>query len=424
MGAHDRGLAGVVLVGGWMALVLYMWSPRPYWPDADGYLLHVAEGRWVAHPPGYALFVILGRFFHAVGCSPYVAVQMASLSLTVAGLFVLHRLLRQFLEPVRAMALTAAAAFSWAVLLNVQTGTSHASDLFTVSLILLAATRLPGAVANSAWSRDLLFGLSLFLCAGFRPAALIMLLPLCLLVAWNNRRRFSFWVSCVAAGLVIVAWQLWVIWQSGGFAIYAATVAGMNEGNSQSSLLVNGFTNTAVLNVLRALLWVSLATLPFLAVVWSGRCPPDDAARRSALVYGLSAWLVPWAAVALYLCTHPGFAVTPVPGAALTAAVLLAGAPGPFPWRIFTGAVVLPLALILTASPITPPVRKWQAVANGLLLQYSANCSRQAVFNTTARWLRLGGFEAELPAHRVRDLQIEDEWRKHFETIDPSAAKP
>ena len=66
------------------------------------------------------------------------------------------------------------------------------------------------------------------------------------------------------------------------------------------------------------------------------------------------------------------------------------------------------------------PVAGVGSVANGLLLPYSAVCSRQAVFNTTARWLRLGGLEAELPAHRVKDLQIEDEWREHFETIDPT----
>ena len=52
------------------------------------------------------------------------------------------------------------------------------------------------------------------------------------------------------------------------------------------------------------------------------------------------------------------------------------------------------------------------AVFGGLLTQ--------AVFNTTARLLRSGGLETELPAHRVKDLQIKDEWRQHFETIDPS----
>jgi hypothetical protein len=413
-----RILLAVILI--WGGLVVYMWSPQPYWPDADGYLLHVAEGRWVAHPPGYALFVILGRLFHAVGFGPYVAVQLASLSLTVAGLVVLHRLLRQFLEPARAAALTVAAAFSWAVLLNAQTGTSHAADLFTVSLILLTAVRLPGETPRSAWPRDLLFGLSLFLCAGFRPAALIMLLPLCLLIAWNNRRRASFWVVCVAAALVIAIWQSWVIWQSGGYAIYSATVAGMNEGNARSSLFVYGLTETSILNILRALLWVSLAVLPFIVVVLAKSRQWNISPAQPALLYGLAAWLLPWVAVALYLCTHPGFAVTAVPGAALTTAAILAGSASKFPRKTFAVAVVLPLALILTVSPIMPPARKWQAVANGLLLQYSAVCSRQAVFNTTARWLRLGGLEAELPAHRVKDLQIEDEWREHFETIDPS----
>jgi len=414
----------LALVLTWGVLVFYMWSPQPYWPDADGYLLHVAEGRWVAHPPGYALFVILGRLFHAVGFGPYMAVQLASLSLTVAGLVVLHRLLRQFLEPAQAAALTVAAAFSWAVLLNVQTGTSHAADLFTVSLILLTAVRLPGETARSAWPQDLLFGLSLFLCAGFRPAALIMLIPLCLLVAWNNRQRVSFWAACFAAALIIVSWQSWVVWQSGGYAIYSAIVAGMNEGNAQSSLIASGLTENSILNILRALLWVSLATLPFLVLVLAKGRRANITPSQPALFYGLVAWLLPWVGVALYLCTHPGFAVTPVPGAALTAAALLTGAAGRFPWKTFAVAVVLPLALILTVSPIIPPARKWQAVANGILLQYSANCSRQAVFNTTARWLRLGGLESELPAHRVRDLQVEDEWREHFKTVDPSTAKP
>ena len=138
----------------WCAVVAYLWSPKHYWPDADGYLLHVAEGRWVAHPPGYALFVMSGRLFHALGFPPYLAVQLTSLSLTVAGLSVLYRLMREILSPLYAQVLTIAAAFSWLTLLNVQTGTSHASDLFTVSLLLLGAVKLPGsraALFSTAW---------------------------------------------------------------------------------------------------------------------------------------------------------------------------------------------------------------------------------------------------------------------------------
>lgn len=406
----------------WGALVLYMWSPQHYWPDADGYLLHVAEGRWVAHPPGYALFVMLGRVFHALGCSPYFSVQLASLSLTLAGLGVLYRLMRQYLDPLRAQALTLAAAFSWVVLLNVQTGTSHASDLFTISLLLLAAVKLLRSGAN-AWGSDLFFALALFLCAGFRMTTFLMMAPLCLLVAWSNKTRASFWISCLLAAVAVALWQAWVIFQTGGYAAYSAWAASMNSGNAPSSLLLSGLTQTTVLNVFRASLWAALGTLPFLVIMVTVLHRPDSVRARTALLYGLTASLIPCAGVAFYLCTHPGYVVSVVPGAALAAAALVCGQDKPFPWRSFTVATAGTVAVFLFASPINPPTSKWQAVANGILLQYSAQCSREAVFNTTARWLRLGGLSEEIPAHRAMDLESEDAWRERFEKVDPSQAK-
>jgi len=411
-------LCVVVLAVLWGSLVAYLWSPKHYWPDADGYLLHVAEGRWVAHPPGYALFVILGRLLHASGFAPYLSVQLASLSLTVAGLFVLYRLMRQVSDPLRANFLTAAAAFSWVVLLNVQTGTSHASDLFTVSLLLLAAVRLPGSRA-SAWAPDLFFAASLFLCAGFRLTTFFMMGPLCLLVAWHNKVRACFWISCVLALIAVVLWQLWVIEQSGGYAAYSAAAAGMDTDNRPSSLLFSGLTQTATLNVMRALLWAALGTLPFIFVIAFGARSPVTKSFGIPLAYGIAAMVAPLFAVALYLCTHPGYVVSVVPGAALTAAVLVADAPARFPTKTFAAAVALVVVMFLFMSPINPPTSKWQAVANGILLQYSAGCSRQAVFNTTARWLRLGGLQSEIPAHRMIDLRQEDTWRNHFETVQP-----
>ena len=403
----------------WCVLVAYLWSPKHYWPDADGYLLHVAEGRWVAHPPGYALFVMLGRSFHALGFSPYLAVQLASLSLTVAGLFVLYRLMRQVIDPFRAQVLTVAAAFSWLTLLNVQTGTSHASDLFTVSLLLLAALKLPELRVN-AWGPDLFFAASLFLCAGFRLATFLMMGPLCLLVAWNNRGRVSFWMSCLLAAIAITLWQSWVIWQSGGYATYSAYAESMNAGNAPSSLLLSGLTQTTMLNIFRALLWATLGLLPFLVVILFRWRPPWPAGAGQALFYGLTASLVPLAAVTLYLCTHPGYLLCVVSGAALVAAALVSGDMKVFPWKSATAATVGLVIVFLSAAPQVPPSGKWQAVANGVLLQYSALCAREAVFNTTARWLHLAGLAGEIPAHRAIDLETEDAWRERFEEINPA----
>jgi hypothetical protein len=401
-----------------VALVIYVWSPQHYWPDADGYLLHVAEGRWVAHPPGYALFVMLGRLFHACGFAPYLSVQLASVSLSVAGLFALYRLMRQVVDPFPARALTAAAAFSWLTLLNVQTGTSHASDLFTVSLLLLSAVKLPASRAN-AWGPDLLFAVSLFLCAGFRLTTFLMMGPLCLLVAWRNKARASFWICGVSAFTAVVLWQLWIVEQSGGPAAYSAAAAAMNADNRSSSLLLSGLTQTTLLNLMRALLWAALGTLPFLLVMAFSAHSLATKTSGLPLAYGMTAMVVPLFAVALYLCTHPGYVVSVLPGAALTAATLAAGAPARFPTKAFAGVVSLVVAMFVLMSPINPPASKWQAIADGILLQYSAECSRDAVFNTTARWLRLGGFEAEIPAHRMIDLRQEDEWRNHFETVRP-----
>ena len=406
----------------WAICVFWLWSPRNYWPDADGYLLHVAEGRWVAHPPGYALFVMTGRLFHAMGLPPYLAVQFASLSLTVAGLGVLYLLMRKLLDPLLAQAMTLATAFSWIVLLNVQTGTSHASDIFTVSLLLLTALRLP-SIAQNKWARDLSFASALFLCAGFRLTTLLLMLPLCLLVALHNYRRPSFWISCLVGIIAIGLWQFWVISESGGYAAYSAAAAAMNADNRPSSVLLSGLTQTALLNMIRALLWAGVGTFAFLIVAASSWQWPVRTTVRHAFFYGLAASLGPLFGVILYLCTHPGYVVSVIPGTALVAASLAATSRPSFPWRAFAASVIGVLCMFLFMKPFMPPATKWQAVSNGILLQYSATCARTATFNTTSRWLRLAGLESEIPDHRVIDLQQEDEWREYFNEANPARRK-
>lgn len=410
--------AGLVVL--WSATIYFMWSPRPYWPDADGYAFHMIREHWVAHPPGYALFIILGRFFLSMGCGPYLAVQMASFSLTVAGLAVLYRLLRELLEVPRALAFTGGAAFSWIILLNAQTGTSHASDLLSVSLLLWAAMRLPGKESAASWSCDLSFAAALFVCAGFRLNTLIMLAPLCLLVAWQNRGRLSFWISCAAGAVVIIAWQIGVIVTFGGWDAYAALAASMNAGNSASSILLQGVTAATILNIGRAFFWVALGTLTFWLACWGGAFQGLSPKARLALIYGLAAFLGPLLAAACYLCTHPGLVVSTVPAAALCAAAMVSPTPARWAWKPFTAAAVATVLLLFLVSPIVPPSGKYQAVANGVFLQYSVWAAREGVFRTTSGWLREAGLGLMLPEHRRNELEHGERWRQHFERIDPS----
>lgn len=416
---HGAFWLALFLAVAWACTVAHAWSPRWYWPDADGYMLHVAQGRWVAHPPGYALFVILGRGMHLAGLSPYVSVQAASLVLTIAGLVVLFHLVRRFVAPARAVLLTAAAGFSWIVLLNAQTGTSHAADLFSVSLLLWAAVRLPGNAGGSAWRRDAAFGLALVLCAGFRLTTLVMMLPLCMAVAVFNARRASFRVCSVAAGAAAGAVQAWVIGQSGGLESYSAYSAAMHAGNSQASLILSGVTPATMMNAARALLWFCLGCLAFAPLIFAARERLFAKASLPALIYGLMAVLGPLAGVAAYLCTHPGYLVATVPGCALCAAVVLAGHPESV--RLTRAAILAVVAGVLAflfMRPFERPLTKWQAVANGILLQYAAPSSRAAVFKTTARWLEEAGFGNVLPAGRIRDLREEDAWRRRVEDLE------
>ncbi|MFM8682582.1 MAG: hypothetical protein ACKOEG_02180, partial [Chthoniobacterales bacterium] len=233
-----------------------------------------------------------------------------------------------------------------------------------------------------------------------------------------------FWIGCVAGIISIGLWQFWVISESGGYAAYSAAAAAMNADNRPSSLLLSGVTQTTALNIIRALLWTVAGTFAFLIVaIASWRWPVPTNAHR-AFFYGLAASLGPLLGVTLYLCTHPGYVVSVIPGAALLAASLASASRSSFPWRAFVAAVGAGLGMFLFMKPFVPPASKVQAVANGILLQYSANCIRAATFNTTARWLRLAGLESEIPGHRVIDLHEEDEWRDYFDEVNPARLEP
>lgn len=395
----------VVLAGLWLMLVSLSWSSQPYWPDAAGYASHVAGNRWVAHPPGYPFFVWLGHGLHAAGLEAYPADQCASVLLTMAGVVAVYFLARRYCGSPRAVVLAAGLGFSWLTLTIVQTGTSHAADFFTVSFLLLAAIRLDPE--RPGWGREAVFGFAILVCAGFRFTTFLMMGPLLLCVAWENRRRVGFWVACAGAGLAVVLLQCWVIRESGGYAEYSAYSRAMHEGNAFSSVVLKGITPASLVNVFRAGLWIVLGAIVFLCIGgWNAR--PVGGSERTAVIYGAAASLGCFGVAAFYLCTHPGYLAAALPGLVLVAAVMWGRQPGAVGLPAIC-AIVLGPVLFCVIRPYPAPRDRTQAIANGLLLQYGMTGARHGIFKTTSGWLREAGFEDEIPANRLEDLRSEDE---------------
>jgi hypothetical protein len=376
---------GLALLAGVIAL---SWNGSPYWMDARAYTLSVADGRWVVHPPGHIFFVALGRLLHVVGFKDsYTALQVLTLLLTLGGMLVLYRLLREVVGPLQSSLLVFAFALSWIPLLINHTGTSPTSDLFTSPLLLWAAVRLAVQPTRSAAA---VLALAVVLCGGFRLTTLIMMGPLLLAVLWVNRRNPSVWVACAVSGLMVGLLQLLVIRVSGGWAWYSFMLEKTSAINRPYSVIYAGLARLALFNLGRSLLWFGLATIGLWFALLRLRSPqPWNSTQRVLLVHGALATAGPVAVCTLYLCEHPGYLAPALGGFYLCVAVAWDRADGRLDfakWPI--AAIVASLLLFFSMRYYRAPVTRGQAVANGLLLQYSADGARHACYMTTSGWLR------------------------------------
>ncbi len=391
----------------WLALMIGSWSFSPYWPDAGGYTSHIAEGRWVAHPPGYPLFVLLGHLVHTIGTSPYTSVQLASLLLTMASVPAMALLLWRSSPCGTLPYLLAAYLISWVSLLISKTGTSHAADLFTIPLLLAAAVN--PRLATPSLRTFFLLSLSIVLVAGFRFNSALMQMPMLgLLLLWH-RRDWRIYAALISSAAAIYVLQIQVIASSGGWGQFSAYANAMNSENRVSSMLLSGVNKTTLFNSFRSLLWFALSVGPMLYFTryFSPRLLSDK-----IFVIGLFSMGSALGVTTLYLSTHPGYIAPALPGFFLCVARV---------WMQVqnkTNLKLVPvLAVIWGASlfgglfPIEKPDTRLEAVANGILLQYGASAASASLFHTTSGWLILAGFAKDLDpekAQRLMDYMQDD----------------
>jgi hypothetical protein len=232
LGALGRRVEPLVDLGIGLALALVTLASR--WPyrarmlynwDAVQFALALHEfdiAKHQPHPPGYLLYVLLGRLLNAWLGDPTFAYVGLAMLFSAGTTFVVFWLGRRLYDRVTATAAAALLAVSPLFWFYGSVGLTYAGEAFGASLIAWYAY---GALQGSP--RALYLGaLALGLMGGMRQSILVLLCPLwvgCALLGIRSLPRL------ITAGGVLIAsvlsWFLPMLWLTGGVAAYARASA-------------------------------------------------------------------------------------------------------------------------------------------------------------------------------------------------------
>jgi hypothetical protein len=209
------GLAVLTLLSRWpyRARMLYNW-------DAVQFALALREfdiAKHQPHPPGYLLYVGLGRLLNIPLADPnlaYVSLAMLFSAATTVTVYWLARALYDRATAASAAALLAVSPLFW---FYGSVGLTYAGEAFGASLVAAFAY---GALRGH--TRFLYGGaVALGLAGGIRPSVLVLLLPLCVgcaLVGIRGARRLA--LAAVLMLGAVLSWFLPLVWLTGGLDAY------------------------------------------------------------------------------------------------------------------------------------------------------------------------------------------------------------
>jgi len=228
--------------------------PRSFWESDE--LLFAGAVRdfnpWASHPhpPGYPLYVGLGKLFNLAVNDPFFALRALSIVSCVVGFIALCETFRQILDD-DDLAVCGALLFyfSSAVLVHATLPLSDSPALAFLALTLWAATYFPDRATERA---AIALGLASSAAIGVRPQLVVVVLPILVaLLLWTRNKRvilagfISFAILSIAwfAPLMDAAggWTKLVMWETRQAAYVAQHDAAASRGALGTGALIARF---------------------------------------------------------------------------------------------------------------------------------------------------------------------------------------
>jgi hypothetical protein len=195
------------------ARMLYNW-------DAVQFALALREYDVVKHqphPPGYILYVGLGRLVNAWVGDPtaaYVTLAVVFSGLTTFVVYALARSVYDRLTALTAATLLAVSPLFW---FYGSVGLTYAGEALFASLVAYFAFRAVEGSETDVWLAAAFLGLA----GGMRQSMLLLLFPLWLVAAWLGARRArTMPIGLAVLAAVVLAWLVPMIGLTGGVERY------------------------------------------------------------------------------------------------------------------------------------------------------------------------------------------------------------
>lgn len=304
------------------ARMLYNW-------DAVQFALALEEYDVVKHqphPPGYVLYVGLGRIVNAWVNDPAAAYVILAVAFSGLTTFVVYYLGRAVYDRAAALAAASLLAVSPLFWFYGSVGLTYAGEALFASIVAYFSYRALRGSRTDAWLAAGYLGLA----GGIRQSILLLLFPLWLGgVALGIRRARVIAVGLAIVAVAVLTWFLPMIWLTGGLGRYLEASRELAESVVMPTSIASGYPLDTTLRMSRHLFESVLVGLGPLAlavflVPWY--------VRRygwSAREWFLLAWTVP--PVLVYTLVHfgqAGYVLTFLPALVLFLARVVVAALG------------------------------------------------------------------------------------------------
>ena len=391
------------------ARLLYNW-------DAVQFALALNEFDVVKHqphPPGYILYVGLGRLVNAWLGDPAAAYVVLAVAFSGLTTFVVYYLARTIYDRATALASATLLAVSPLFWFYGAVGLTYAGEgLFACVVAYFSFRAMRGGAADS-WLAAGYLGLA----GGLRQSALVLLFPLWLgATAYGTRRRRTLLIGLAVLAASVTAWFVPMIWLTGGLARYIEASRDLAETVVKPTTILNGHLDVTLRMsryVLESVL-VGLGPLAFAVFLVPWYLWRHGVGAREWFLVG---WAAP--AVLVYTLVHfgqAGYVLTFLPAVVIFLAhVLLVGLSSALPTRprLRAAAAVAVVVLVVLANgsfwvSARPAVRSFDT-GKPAWVQQAEHEAFDWIFSRTAAALREHEAVLQTYVDAIRGLYDPDE---------------